>query len=177
MDVALAHAHHARRKRDVKPGRPAHADDELGGAPTDVYDDRRLDRAGTTGHRTEERHPGLFLACEDARIQVALLADLLGECSPVACVAHRGGHHGEVRIAPSGGRSVRVDLLAELRQRAQHPLAALFGERALGVDPRAESRNDRAAHDLNDSAVGPHVGDQQAGGVCAYVDHSRSHLG
>ena len=104
----------------MKSGCLAHADDELRRSSADVYDDRRLHGAGTAGHRTEERHPGLFLARENARIQAALVADARGELPPVARVAHRRGHHREVPVGLllAVGRRVGVDLLAELGQRA-----------------------------------------------------------
>src|SRR6202007_2445180 len=102
-------------------------DDELGRSSADVYDDRRLHGAGTAGHRTEERHPGLFLAREDTPIQTTLIANARGELRSIARIAHRGGHHREVRVGLLGSiRRVGLDLLAELRQRAQHALAALL---------------------------------------------------
>ena len=185
VDVALAHAHDPDGQRGVKAGGPADADDELGGAAADVDHDgwlggglptqpsgpcfASLDRSA--GHGAEERELRLFVAAEDAGVEVKVLAHTRGEVGPVGGVAHGGGEHGEV-----GAGAVGVDRGAVVLERAKDPLDGLLGEGAVRVDAVAEAGDVRASEQLvHRSAVRVDVGDQQAGGVGADVNDGDAH--
>ena len=94
------------------------------------------------------------------------MAHALGEVRPVGGVANRGGEHGEVGLA-----GVLVDHLAILLQGGAGAVDGGRRERAGGVDAVAEPRDGGSPHQFLDGARGIDVGDQEAGGVGADVDH------
>ncbi len=170
VDVAFAHSHHARLEGGVEAGGAVAPDDELGGAAADVDHDGGLRGVLAVGHRAEERELGLLVPGERAGVEAVVAAHALRERGPVGRVAHGGGEHREVGLA-----AVAVDQRAVVGEHSAGPLDSLGGEPPVRVHARAEAGDAREAHKLGHGPLGCDVGDEQAGGVGADVDHGDAH--
>ena len=148
-----------------KPGFGALADDELGRAATDVDHQSRV-RALAAGRRPQVGETGLLVAVDGQGSQREALAQLGDEHASVLGVSDRAGRDRDRFVGLELGRQREVvaDHLADVVDR-------LVGEPIRGVDPAAEPRHRGAALDLGQPAGAVEVGDEQASGVGAHVDH------
>ena len=170
--MAFAHSHHARLEGGVEAGGAVAPDDELGGAAADVDHDGGLRGVLAVGHRAEERELGLLVPGEGAGVEAVVAAHALRERGPVGRVARGGGEHGEVGLA-----AVAVDQGAVVGEHRAGPLDSLGGEPPVASTPapRRVTRERRTSSATD--PVGCDVGDEQAGGVGADVDHGDAHGG
>ena len=143
VDVALAHAHHSGVQRRVEADRVVLADDELRGASADVDHDGRLRALFASGHRPHERQLGLLLALQHAGVEAEVVANAVGELTPVGGVPHGRGEHRDVPLA-----FVAVDLRAVLGQRREDAPLGLLREPSRGVHARTQAGHARAPAEL-----------------------------
>ncbi len=162
--MALGVANDAGLQRGVEGDLLSPADDQLGRAAADV-DDQRRPLGGVLGGGAEVGEVRLFGAVEDASGEVEALAQLGDEGAAVAGVADgAGGDRVDLSDAEVGDRrQVLADRAAGVLDRLRRQVA---GE----VDAAAEPGYPAAPLHRRDAAAGD-VGDEQAGGIGADVDH------